>query len=197
MGSGAAGDGSQASTDTAGSKAGAEAQACRLRVQRAAAALDRALLQAKAGMRQGRVNPSALLRRLQAPAEALVAALQEWWALPDQVAAAGLEAARAAATRSCANLRCPNLGLEGGAAAGQGVGCKRCSGCLVSYYCGGWEGLGPAVVFCLEWCALHDAMIVAVGWPLSGARPFVCIMLHCRRCLPGRRLARRPPQGVR
>ncbi|KAL4439766.1 hypothetical protein ABPG75_002767 [Micractinium tetrahymenae] len=91
----------------------------------------RTLLQARSS-----IDLPALLRRLAPPAEALAAALQDWWALPEQVAAAWLEAAQAAAARSCANLRCPNLGLEGGAAAGEGAGCTRCAGCRVLYYCG-------------------------------------------------------------
>lgn len=125
---------------------------------------------------------------MQASAQPLAAALRQWWALPDQVAAARLEAAHAAAARSCAHLRCPSLGLEGGAAAGQGVGCKRCSGCRVAYYCseGGREGEGlerswlvgapcsnqlkvsklkvcPLGSSCLKVCPLHSAC-AAVFW---------------------------------
>ncbi|KAL4419917.1 hypothetical protein ABPG75_007015 [Micractinium tetrahymenae] len=71
----------------------------------------------------------------------LGAALQAHWALPEQAQAAALERHGAAATRSCAYLRCANLGgvgalHRGGPAAGQGVGSKRCSACGVSYYCG-------------------------------------------------------------
>ena len=69
-------------------------------------------------------------------AECLAAALQQCWALPEQVEAAGMEAAHAAATRSCAYLRCSNLGLEGGAAAGQGAGSLKCAGCRSVWYCG-------------------------------------------------------------
>ena len=45
---------------------------------------------------------------------------------PQQQDAAQLELVQAAATRACAYLRCANLGGEGGAAAGQGVGSMRC-----------------------------------------------------------------------
>ncbi|KAI3433913.1 hypothetical protein D9Q98_003715 [Chlorella vulgaris] len=47
-----------------------------------------------------------------------------------------LELAQAAATRSCAYLRCANLASEGGPAAGQGAGSQRCSKCKVAWYCG-------------------------------------------------------------
>ncbi|KAL4439768.1 hypothetical protein ABPG75_002769 [Micractinium tetrahymenae] len=129
---GAESGGSQASAASAGGEAGEQEQACRLRVQHAAAALDRAMACAQ----RGSGDSAEMLGRVLPPAEALAAALQEWWALPEQVAAARLEAAQAAAVRSCANLRCANLGLEGGAAAGEGVCCKRCSVCRVSCYCG-------------------------------------------------------------
>ncbi|PRW60239.1 Zinc finger domain-containing MYND finger domain [Chlorella sorokiniana] len=47
-----------------------------------------------------------------------------------------LDLARAAATRSCAYLRCANVAGQGGAAAGQGVGSMRCSACRAVWYCG-------------------------------------------------------------
>ncbi|KAL4439805.1 hypothetical protein ABPG75_002806 [Micractinium tetrahymenae] len=137
--SGSQGSGGAAGGAAAGAVAGADSQACRQWVGQAAAVLstavdrftDTAPYHAQASLRL-----EELLRRLLPPASALAAALQEWWALPEQTAAARLEAAQAAAARSCANLRCPNLGLEGGAAAGQGVGCKRCSLCRTACYCG-------------------------------------------------------------
>ncbi|KAI3433899.1 hypothetical protein D9Q98_003701 [Chlorella vulgaris] len=46
-----------------------------------------------------------------------------------------LELAQAAATRSCAYLRCANLASEGGPAAGKGAGTRRCSKCRVAQYC--------------------------------------------------------------
>ncbi|KAL4859676.1 hypothetical protein ACK3TF_000754 [Chlorella vulgaris] len=59
-------------------------------------------------------------------------------ALPRREPQAGdaLELAQAAATRSCAYLRCANLAGEGGPAAGQGAGSQRCSKCKVAWYCG-------------------------------------------------------------
>jgi hypothetical protein len=45
------------------------------------------------------------------PAAEVATALQRFWPLPEQVAAARLEAAHAAAARSCAFLGCCNLGL--------------------------------------------------------------------------------------
>jgi hypothetical protein len=69
-------------------------------------------------------------------AEALAQLLWQYWQQPEQQAAARLELAQAAATRCCAYLRCSQLGAQGGPAAGEGVGSKRCSGCRVTWYCG-------------------------------------------------------------
>ena len=75
-------------------------------------------------------KPKQLLRRIveevQPAASELAAALQAFWQLPEQRAAAELALAQAAAGRSCAYLRCANLGGEGGPAAGEGVGSQRC-----------------------------------------------------------------------
>ena len=67
-------------------------------------------------------------------ARQLGAALLEWWALPEQAGPLKLEAAQAAAARSCAYLHCANLAAEGGPAAGQGVGSMRCR------WVGAWVG---------------------------------------------------------
>ena len=69
-------------------------------------------------------------------AEGLAEALQQYWALPEQVAAARWEACQAVATHRCAFLRCANLGLEGGPAAGEGGGSLRCAACRSVWYCG-------------------------------------------------------------
>ena len=53
-------------------------------------------------------------------------ALLAWWRRPEAQPEQQLKLAQAAATRSCAYLRCGNLGGEGGPAAGQGVGSMRC-----------------------------------------------------------------------
>ena len=63
--------------------------------------------------------------------DGLAEALQQCWVLPEQVAAARLEAAQALATRSCANL-----GLEGGPAVGEAGGSLRCAACRSVWYCG-------------------------------------------------------------
>ena len=88
-------------------------------------------------------NPAEHFRLLLgSPAQVLPAAaaaaelLQQHWAEPEQVAAARLELARAAATRSCAYLGCANLGGEGGPDAGQRPGSQRCSACRAVWYCG-------------------------------------------------------------
>jgi hypothetical protein len=69
-------------------------------------------------------------------AEALAQLLWQHWQQPEQQAAARFELAQAAATRCCAYLPCAQLGAQGGPAAGEGVGSKRCSGCRVAWYCG-------------------------------------------------------------
>ncbi|KAL4424844.1 hypothetical protein ABPG77_011094 [Micractinium sp. CCAP 211/92] len=70
------------------------------------------------------------------PAHRVAALLLQHWARPEQVAANRLAVAQAAASRSCADLRCTNVELEGRPGAGKGRGCKRCSGCRAVYYCG-------------------------------------------------------------
>jgi len=79
-----------------------------------------------------------LLARLHADALPLAAIAGELVlaAQPQDSPQAQQELAQAAATRSCAYLRCANLSCEGGCAAGQGAGSKRCSACRSVYYCG-------------------------------------------------------------
>ena len=62
---------------------------------------------------------------LELDAAAAAALLQRWEQQADD-AAEQLELAWAAAARSCAYLRCPNLAAEGGAFAGQTEGSKKC-----------------------------------------------------------------------
>ena len=59
--------------------------------------------------------------------------LQQVWDLPEQQEAARLATAQVAATRSCAYLRCANVGGGGGPAAGEGDGSSRCSACRVAW----------------------------------------------------------------
>ena len=59
--------------------------------------------------------------------------LDQWQAEPSALADAQLELAQACATRACAFLRCANLGQAGGAAAGEGAGSRKCSGCRVAW----------------------------------------------------------------
>ena len=66
------------------------------------------------------------LRGVVQPAADLAALMQQYYALPAVAAERQLALAQAAAGRSCAYLRCANLGGEGGPAAGQGVGSMRC-----------------------------------------------------------------------
>ncbi len=60
------------------------------------------------------------------PARRLATALLAWWRRPEVQQVAVLEAAQAAAARSCAYLCCANLSGEGGPAAGQGNGSQKC-----------------------------------------------------------------------
>lgn len=84
------------------------------------------------------------------------ALLRAHWQRPEQQAAAALELAQAAATRSCAYLRCANLSGSGGAAAKEGEGSKRCSGCRAVWYCG-------TACSHADWRAGHKRMCKALG----------------------------------
>ena len=76
-------------------------------------------------------------RQVLQPAANLAALMQQYYALPAVAAERQLALAQAAAGRSCAYLRCANLGGEGGPAAGQGTGSMRCR-CDVGWGDGVW-----------------------------------------------------------
>ena len=147
----AAGD-AIASLPQPGADVPADPSAALLRQQLVAArdALLAAEAAAKLGMAEGCTprQQAQCLKPLVQPAAQLAAALLQYWQLPEQVAAAQVELARAAATRACSNLRCANLGGEGGWAAGEGEGSRKCSGCRLAWYCGAdcqnadWRGGG-------------------------------------------------------
>ena len=71
---------------------------------------------------------AASLRRALRPSRRLAAALLNWWRRPGAQQEQQLEAAQAAAKRSCAYLRCANLGGGSGPSAKQGEleGSRRC-----------------------------------------------------------------------
>ena len=71
--------------------------------------------------RRARSAPATLQSKLLPPAHRLADALLHVWQQPEQAGVATRALARAAATRSCAVLRCANLAGEGGPAAGQGA----------------------------------------------------------------------------
>jgi hypothetical protein len=77
-----------------------------------------------------------LREEAQPAAGQLASALLVLWTGPEQRKQAALELAQASAARSCAYLSCSNVCAEGGPAAGQGVGNKRCSQCHTAFYCG-------------------------------------------------------------
>ena len=70
-----------------------------------------------------------LLQQLLQPAAQVGAALQSYYELPEQRAAARPELARVAATRRCAYLRCNNLEADSGRI-------RTCSACKAVRYCG-------------------------------------------------------------
>ena len=74
-----------------------------------------------------------LVQRQLEPAARLAALVEAFYQQPEQRAAAALELAQAAATRRCANLRCPNIGGEGREAEGRPN--QRCSVCRAVRYC--------------------------------------------------------------
>ncbi|KAI7839143.1 hypothetical protein COHA_007146 [Chlorella ohadii] len=120
------------------SAAAGEPGAAAAAVAEAAATVDRAIH----GIRTYPASTASIAQLLHVsaswlpPARRLAAALLAWWRRPEAQPAAALELAQAAAARSCAYLRCANLGGEGGPAAGQGDGSLRCSACHVVWYCG-------------------------------------------------------------
>ncbi|KAI7844719.1 hypothetical protein COHA_001807 [Chlorella ohadii] len=90
------------------------------------------------------------------PARRAATALLAWWRRPEAQPAAALELAQAVAARSCAYLRCANLGGEGGLAAGQGAGSQRCSACRAVWYCG-------TACSHADWRAGHRRVCKALG----------------------------------
>jgi hypothetical protein len=78
-------------------------------------------------------NPPTIVLPLLEPAERVAALVEAFYQQPEQRAATALELARAAATRSCANLQCPNVGGEGREAEGRVN--QRCSACRALRYC--------------------------------------------------------------
>ena len=125
-GAGDAGAGASASTGRACAEAGQQALAQQLR------------LIAAESMYGASGGPAcnhwavALQGQLE-PAGQVAALVEAFYQQPEQRAAAALELAQAAATRSCANLRCPNVGSEGREAEGRLN--RRCSACRAVRYC--------------------------------------------------------------
>ena len=172
----------------------------------AEAGMARAVAEAADSIRQalcegGAVDEQGMLRTAAAwlpPARQLATALLAWWRRPEERQAAALELAQAAATRSCAYLRCANLGGEGGPAAGQGAGSMRCR-------CARGKGeLNACEKLCLRWngssnrvspliprishLALHAAPAVLCGtaaptahMPTGGRGTAVCARRWARR----------------
>ena len=75
----------------------------------------------------------ATLQPLLESAGRVAALVEAYHQQPEQRAAAALELAQAVATRSCANLRCPNVAGQGREAEGRPN--QRCSACRAVRYC--------------------------------------------------------------
>ncbi|PRW56081.1 hypothetical protein C2E21_5153 [Chlorella sorokiniana] len=104
-----------------------------------------------------------LQRDMLPPARRLAAALLDWWRRPAAQQEQQLEAAQATAARSCAYLRCVNLGSGGGPAAGQGEGSQRCSACRAVWYCG-------TACSHANWRAGHKHVCKALGAARAAAK---------------------------
>ena len=74
----------------------------------------------------GMAERASQLRQLLQPATDLAGLMQQWHTLPAVEEEKRVAVARAAATRSCAYLRCANVDGAGGPAAHQGEGSKKC-----------------------------------------------------------------------
>ncbi len=127
------------------------------------------------------------LRPLLQPAAGLAALMQQYYALPAVEQPRQLAVAQAAAGRCCAYLRCANVGGEGGPAAGEGVGSKRCR----------WALRGWAVGGCLP----HPAASVVGScacWPCCrqhSINPTIPCAAHAVRCGTAAPPARTPTGG--
>lgn len=81
--------------------------------------------------------PGALLRREIAVlphVQEIAVALQPRLRQPTQQQELEMQAALVSARRACSYLRCPNVGAEGGMAAGEQAGSAKCSACRVSWF---------------------------------------------------------------
>ncbi|KAL4433944.1 hypothetical protein ABPG75_000385 [Micractinium tetrahymenae] len=103
-------------------------------------------------------QPGVLQAALPAATKA-AATLQAWWGLPAQQQAAQLELGQAVAVRACAFLRCSNIGAEGGMAAGETDGSKRCGGCRAAWYCASMPQEQPQPPPSLYYSAAGEAEI--------------------------------------
>ncbi|PRW56127.1 Zinc finger domain-containing MYND finger domain [Chlorella sorokiniana] len=116
----------------------------------------RALAEVEADMARRNFAPNRLQPDVLPAARRLAAALLDWWRRPAAQQEQQLEAAQAAAARSCAYLRCANLGGGGRPAAGQGEGSQRCSACRAVWYCG-------TACSHADWRAGHRRVCKALG----------------------------------
>ncbi|PRW21076.1 transcriptional regulator [Chlorella sorokiniana] len=104
----------------------AEAEACASQLASSYAPRSDVQDQRQTAELHGRLE--SLARQLELPLlRSLATALLEFWRRPEAAEVGQVELAQAAAARSCAYLGCSNLELEGGPAAGEGAGAKRCS----------------------------------------------------------------------
>jgi hypothetical protein len=98
--------------------------------------LDAALEEAEDSMAKGPASIDEACEVMEPQLGRLAELASQAWVLTGRAAESQLARARLAAARNCAYLGCANLAAEGGPAAGQGRGSKKCSGCRAVWYCG-------------------------------------------------------------
>jgi hypothetical protein len=94
------------------------------------------------------------------PARRVAALVEAFYQQPEQQAAAALELAQAAATRACANLRCPNVAGQGREEEGRLNKNKRCSACQAVRYC-------CRECSVVDWRAGHRRLCCALAEPAA------------------------------
>ena len=131
------------------------------------------------------------LRQLLQPAADLAALMRQYYALPAVAAERQLALAQAAAGRSCAYLRCANLGGEGGPAAGQGVGSMRCR-CGRTDVAVGWAGEQGKECCCCSAPGCMPAELAKTVCTSFSSLPFAVPAARCGTAAPP---ARTPTGG--
>ena len=160
----------------------------------ASGAPSRLAAQLKQAARRLRDRPQESLSNAQETERLLqqaAALMQQYYASPTVAAERQLALAQAAAGRSCAYLRCTNLGGEGGPAAGQGVGGMRCRWAGRVKQAGGWNREQQAEACC---CASATHALTPAFCAPYAILPLRCTVLAAR-CGTAAPPARTPTGG--